>query len=74
MSLNSQIPFHDSGALSDNPRPIVALAGDYPRGHEIAPHRHVRAQLVYASQGIMTVTAVAGSWVAPPHQSSSARP
>ena len=68
MSLISQIPFHDSAALSDNPRPIVALAGDYLRGHEIAPHRHARAQLVYASHGIMTVTAAAGSWVVPPQR------
>ena len=57
MSQNSQIPFHDPAALSGNPRPIVALAGDYQRGHEIEPHRHARAQLVYASKGIMTVTA-----------------
>ncbi|MHA1153550.1 MAG: AraC family transcriptional regulator, partial [Alphaproteobacteria bacterium] len=54
--------------MSGNPRPIVALGGDYPRGHEIAPHRHARAQLVYASQGVMTVTAAAGSWVVPPQR------
>jgi AraC-like DNA-binding protein len=46
----------------------VALATDYPGGHEIAPHRHARAQLVYASRGVMTVTAAAGSWVVPPQR------
>ncbi len=68
MSLISQTPSGDPAALSDNPRPIVTLANDYSRGHEIAPHRHARAQLVYASQGVMTVTAAAGSWVVPPQR------
>ena len=54
--------------FSNNPRPIVALASEYPGGYEIAPHRHVRAQLVYASQGVMTVTAAAGCWVVPPQR------
>lgn len=68
MSLNSQTTSDDPAALYDNPRPIVTLASDYPRGHEIAPHRHARAQLVYASHGVMTVTAAAGSWVVPPQR------
>jgi AraC-like DNA-binding protein len=66
MSSTGQTPFSDPAAFSDNPRPVVALASDYPGGHEIPPHRHARAQLVYASQGVMTVTAAAGSWVVPP--------
>ena len=68
MSSISQAPHDDPAALSDNSRPIVALATDYPGGHEIAPHRHAWAQLVYASQGVMTVTAAAGSWVVPPQR------
>ena len=68
MSRNSQTPFSDPAAFADNPRPVVALANDYPSGTEIAPHRHARAQLVYASQGVMTVTAAAGSWVVPPQR------
>ncbi len=68
MSSISQTLLDDPAALADNPRPIVALASDYPSGHEIAPHRHARAQLVYASQGVMTVTATAGCWVVPPQR------
>ncbi len=68
MSLIGQTSPDDPAALSDNLRPVVALAGDYPSGYQIAPHRHARAQLVYASQGVMTVTAAAGSWVVPPQR------
>ncbi len=68
MSITSQTPFTDPAETSDNPRPVVTLANDYPSGYEIAPHRHARAQLVYASQGVMTVTAAAGSWVVPPQR------
>jgi AraC-like DNA-binding protein len=31
-------------------------------------HRHFRAQLVFASEGVMTVTTAAGAWVVPPQQ------
>lgn len=50
------------------PRPVVALARDYPGGHRIAPHRHARAQLVYAASGVMTVTTDGGAWVVPPER------
>ena len=50
------------------PRPVAALANDYPDGHLIARHRHRRAQLVYAARGVMTVTAEAGAWVVPPQR------
>jgi AraC-like DNA-binding protein len=68
MLQTSQPPFSDPAAFSGTPRPMVALASDYPSGYEIAPHRHALAQLVYASQGVMTVTAAAGSWVVPPQR------
>ncbi len=68
MPLISQPSFDDPATWFDIPRPIVTLASDYPRGHRIAAHRHARAQLVYASQGVMTVTAAAGSWVVPPQR------
>ncbi len=68
MSSIRQTPPEDAADFSDNPRPIVALASDYPGGYQIAPHRHARAQLVYASRGVMTVTAAAGRWVVPPQR------
>ncbi len=48
------------------PRPIVAMAKDFPNGHLIPFHRHDRAQLLYASSGVMTVTTEMGIWVVPP--------
>ncbi len=48
------------------PRPIVAMAKDFPPGHLIAFHQHVRSQLLYASSGVMTVTTNKGIWVVPP--------
>ena len=48
------------------PRPIVAVAKEFPAGHIIAFHQHVRSQLLYASSGVMTVTTDNGIWVVPP--------
>ena len=47
------------------PPAVVALANDYPAGHRIEPHSHRRAQLIFASQGVMTVTTQAGAFVVP---------
>ncbi len=54
--------------IEDLPRPIVTLANDYAHGHVIARHRHRRAQLVYASAGVLTVATAAGAWVVPPQR------
>lgn len=69
MSQNSQnaVPRHP-GDLEDPARPIVALAVDHPGPHRFPPHRHYRAQLVYASSGVMTVVTATGTWVVPPQQ------
>src|SRR5262245_18407827 len=50
------------------PASVVVQASEYPAGHVIAPHRHRRAQLLYASTGVMTVTAEGGLWVVPPQR------
>ncbi len=47
---------------------LVGLAADYEHGYRIPPHRHPFAQLIYASQGVMTVTTRTGSWVVPPQR------
>ena len=49
-------------------RPIVCLARDYAGPTEIPPARHSRAQLVYATQGVMTVNAPHSTWVLPPQR------
>ncbi len=50
----------------DIPRPIVAMAKEFPDGQLITFHQHPRAQLLYASSGVMTVTTESGIWVVPP--------
>jgi AraC-like DNA-binding protein len=50
------------------PRPVVCLARDYLPGHVIPAARHRRAQLIYASRGVMTVNAPQGAWVLPPQR------
>jgi AraC-like DNA-binding protein/mannose-6-phosphate isomerase-like protein (cupin superfamily) len=55
-------------ALEALPRPVVAFANDYPAGHGIARHRHVRAQLLYAAAGVMRVATDRGVWVVPPQR------
>lgn len=47
-------------------RPLAAMAKDYPDGWVNAWHRHRRAQLVYASSGVMTIRTPHGTWVVPP--------
>lgn len=47
---------------------ITTLTHDYPPGHVIPLHFHDRDQVVYASRGVMTVGAEAGTWVVPPQR------
>ncbi|MGH7122929.1 MAG: AraC family transcriptional regulator [Stellaceae bacterium] len=48
------------------PRPVAAMAKDFPSGFLIAPHSHPRAQLIYAADGVMRVISPLGAWVVPP--------
>ncbi len=48
------------------PRPVAAMAKDFPNGFVIAPHSHPRAQLIYAADGVMRVISPLGAWVVPP--------
>jgi AraC-like DNA-binding protein len=52
----------------DLPRPVLAIARDYPARYHIARHKHRRAQLVYAEAGVMTVQTATGVWVIPPER------
>lgn len=45
--------------------PIVAMAVDYRDGYYVAPHRHRRAQLIFAASGVMTVSTGEGHWTVP---------
>ncbi|ANY17821.1 AraC family transcriptional regulator [Bordetella pseudohinzii] len=47
-------------------RAVAVLAADYPLGARIPRHRHRRAQLLYAIEGVMIIEARVGRWVVPP--------
>ena len=47
---------------------VRSLSYDYPNGHQVLPHVHHQHQLVYAVQGVMTVSADRGSWIVPTHR------
>jgi AraC-like DNA-binding protein len=52
----------------DVPRPIVTRPNDYAIGRKTGLHWHVRAQLLYASKGVMKVSSAEGSWVVVPQR------
>ena len=47
------------------PSPVTALSYDLEHGRVIPKHLHPEDQLVYATQGVMTVRTRAGTWVVP---------
>ena len=48
------------------PRPIVGFACDYPAGLSTGTHSHPRAQLLYASSGVMRVDTQDSNYLVPP--------
>ena len=48
------------------PSPVGAMPKEFPDGFVIAPHRHERAQLLYAAAGTMRVSTAEGAWLVPP--------
>ena len=50
------------------PRAVAAMPKDFAGGYEIAPHRHRRAQLIYATVGTMRISTEAAVWVVPPQR------
>jgi AraC-like DNA-binding protein len=61
-----KVPTVETRALEAQPAPIVAFKREYPSGHLVERHCHERAQLIYASKGIMQVDTPDGIWVVPP--------
>lgn len=50
------------------PRPVAAMPKPFKDGDVVPPHRHRRAQLIYAAQGVMRVTTEGGAYVVPPQR------
>jgi len=68
MSRNGQSPNLHPGEIEDPRQPVVSHASVNSAERHYAWHRHFRAQLVYASDGVMTVATAEGTWVVPPQQ------
>ena len=47
---------------------IASVSADLPHGHTIAEHSHPEDQLLYASNGVLTVRTNLGVWVVPPQR------
>jgi AraC-like DNA-binding protein len=47
-------------------RPLAGFAQDYPDGHATGRHGHERAQLLYATSGVMRIATDAAGFVVPP--------
>ena len=63
------IPIHESlSGLEELPQPVVAHGRDLSAGDVLPFHRHRRAQLVYASSGVMAVTTPSAAYVVPPQR------
>lgn len=54
--------------LENVPRPVVALADEYPANFVDPRHRHPRAQLLYAASGVMSVVTDSATFVVPPQR------
>lgn len=50
------------------PRPVVALADEYPARFVDPRHAHTRAQLLFAASGVMSVVTDHASFVVPPQR------
>ncbi len=48
------------------PRPVAAMARDLPADHEIDWHSHPRFQVIYATEGVMSIDTQDETWVVPP--------
>lgn len=69
MSITRQPEQRDHhGDDEDRRRPVIAVAHDRPETFEVPPHEHYRAQLVYASEGVMRVRTQNATWIVPPQQ------
>lgn len=48
------------------PGDIIVAATDFRDGFKVAPHRHIRSQLLHALSGVVMVSAQGGRWMVPP--------
>jgi AraC-like DNA-binding protein/mannose-6-phosphate isomerase-like protein (cupin superfamily) len=70
MAMSGQILSHNSQTrlrpFEQAPRPMAGYAHDYVSGHETGLHRHPRAQLLFATAGVMRIATEPASYTVPP--------
>jgi len=67
LSPNGQGPAPRRDLVQDRvDRPLAAYARDYPEGDAVPRHSHDRAQLLYATEGVMRITTDAERYTVPP--------
>jgi AraC-like DNA-binding protein len=70
MAMSGQILSRDGQArlqpFEQAPRPMAGYSHDYLPGHETGLHRHPRAQLLFATAGVMRVATEAALFTVPP--------
>lgn len=54
--------------VSESAIVVRSLGLRLAHGHRVEPHSHPWHQLVYATEGVLTVDTANGSWVVPPHR------
>ena len=64
MSRKRQTPIFDPHGMPSHQ--LTTLSYDFDSGHEVAEHYHKEGQVLFASQGVMTIRTKAEIWVAPP--------
>lgn len=47
---------------------VICVGCDYPDGGTVGPHCHPRAQLIYATAGVMEIRAAGSLWFVPPQR------
>ena len=69
--LRRNISFMRHGLLRRyDPKPgvsISTLAYEYPAGYDVPEHAHGSDQLIYATRGVMEISAGQSLWLTPPH-------
>ena len=58
----------NSGDYQHVPRPVAVMSRQYDAAAYTPPHSHVRAQLLFATEGVMRVTTEHGVWILPPRR------
>lgn len=60
----------DSPRYQHTPRPLAPMKVDHPTDGETPWHSHPRGQLLYASEGVMTVATRNETWIVPPQRAA----